>query len=180
MSSSCSAITTISTLIAPDTNTCAPNRPMIRRMRGLLPTAAKPSATSARMPSVCDSLIGRSPRGMPDSITSDQANVSESIAITVPVPAQTSNRPPRAGPRNVPTLSIVLVTTLAAVSCSGDDVSDGSSAVWAGWNAVETAVTISAAAYTITAGADVHTATAAPAVASRRIESEASITERRR
>ena len=115
-------------------------------MRGLLPTAANPSATSARMPSACVSLIGRSPRGMPDSITSDQANVSESIAITVPVPAHTSINPPRAGPRNVPTLSIVLVTTLAAVSCSGEAVSDGSSAVWAGWKAVETAVTISAAA----------------------------------
>ena len=117
---------------------------------------------------------------MPVSSASDQANVTESIAITHPVPIQTSSRPPSAGPMNVPALSMVLVTTLAAVSCSGEEVSDGSSAVCAGWNAVETAVTSSATAYTSTAGADVHTATAAPAVAAKRTASDAIITDRRR
>ena len=44
---------------------------------------------------------------------------------TTPVEAAASRSPPSAGPRNVPTLSIVLDTAFAAVSSSGVLASDG-------------------------------------------------------
>ena len=54
--------------------------------------------------------------------------------------------PPRAGPRNVPMLSIVLEATLAAVSSVGVRTSAGSSAACAGRNTVP--VTVDAATST--------------------------------
>ena len=55
---------------------------------------------------------------------------------TVPAPDAASNRPPIAGPPKMPTLSIVLATTFAAVSSSGVRASAGVSAASAGRNAL--------------------------------------------
>ena len=53
-------------------------------------------------------------------------------ANTVSTFVVASNSPPSAGPMKLPTLTIVLVATFAAVSSSGVRASDGSSAAWAG------------------------------------------------
>ena len=65
---------------------------------------------------------------------------------TTPMEVAASRGPPSAGPANVPTLSIVLPTALAAVSSSGALASDGVRAAWAGWKAVDTIATSTASA----------------------------------
>ena len=55
---------------------------------------------------------------------------------TSPGPLAASNSPPSAGPPKMPTLSIVLAATFAAVSSSGVRASDGMRAASAGRKAV--------------------------------------------
>ncbi len=62
----------------------------------------------------------------------DHRNVAPFAAKTTAGSLTASRRPPSAGPRNVPMLSIVLEATFAAVSSAGDATSDGRSAAWAG------------------------------------------------
>src|SRR5512146_1231975 len=68
--------------------------------------------------------------------SADQRNVAEVRATATPAEERASTRPPIAGPAKLPTLSIVLEETFAAVSASGDSASDGSSAASAGRNII--------------------------------------------
>src|ERR671910_275089 len=58
----------------------------------------------------------------------DQTNVPAVAAKTTPGPVAARRSPPRAGPAKLPTLSVVLDATLAAVSSLGLRASDGSRA----------------------------------------------------
>ena len=71
---------------------------------------------------------------------------------------------------------MVLELTLAAVSSSGVLASEGSSADWAGWNAVLITATVAARMYTVPTGAWVRTQTVIVASPTARSRSEASIT----
>ena len=72
------------------------------------------------------------------------------------------SRPPSAGPAKLPTDAIVLMATLAAVSSSGLREIVGSSADCAGLNVVERIVTTPESTYTIAAGSEKATTSAAP------------------
>ena len=71
--------------------------------------------------------------------SADQTNDTPFNANTTCALVAASTTPPRAGPRNMPTLSTVDDARLAAVSSSGVRASDGSSAAWAGRKPVPTA-----------------------------------------
>ena len=65
---------------------------------------------------------------------------------TVPAPETESTTPPIAGPPKIPTLSIVLETTFAAVSSSGVRANAGVSAASADRNGVKLTLTAAASA----------------------------------
>ena len=84
---------------------------------------------------------GAAPLRIRETRNADHTSVAAVAAKTAPVPVTASRSPPRAGPRNEPTLSIALELTLAAVSSSGVRASDGSSAACAGRNVFEATAT---------------------------------------
>ena len=129
-----SAITTISTFSMPSTNVCAENRPTSRRSRRSPMIVRAPASSSARM----DSGTRRSCGGALTPLRSrtDQSISPASRMNTVPAPETESTTPPIAGPPKIPTLSIVLETTFAAVSSSGVRANAGVSAACAGRNGV--------------------------------------------
>jgi hypothetical protein len=67
----------------------------------------------------------------------DQTSVPAATKNTTGMLVVASSTPPSAGPRKMPTLSMVLEATLAAVSSSGLLASDGSRAAWAGRKVAE-------------------------------------------
>ena len=99
-------------------------------------------ASTARSASAASTDVlgsrGISKRRRPTTSAADQRNVSPLTANTSCGLLTASRSPPRAGPRNVPTLSIVLDATFAAVSSAGVRVRPGSSAAFAGRKTVPT------------------------------------------
>ncbi len=85
---------------------------------------------------------------------------------------------PIAGPTKNPMLSIVEETTLAPVSSRGLLANDGSSAAWAGRNAVPRADVTRATPYTTRAGASASMAMAPTTTRATRDRSAAIITAR--
>ena len=75
---------------------------------------------------------------MPNTTTADQRNDAALNRYTTCTVATASSKPATAGPKNMATLSTVLVTTLAAVSSPGWRANDGFRARSAGRNAVPT------------------------------------------
>ena len=84
-----------------------------------------------------------------------------------------------AGPPKKPIDSMVLAATLAAVSSPGWLASEGSSAIWAGRNAVATTEVIRPRPYTAMAGPSTAMITPATATSAKRTRSEMTITRRR-
>ena len=78
------------------------------------------------------------------SISAEKRKSPAVKAKTTQTVESASRSPPRAGPTQKPRLSMVLELTLAAVSSSGVLASEGSSADWAGWNAVLITATVAA------------------------------------
>jgi hypothetical protein len=72
----------------------------------------------------------------PTNSTADHSTAPAVTRNTVPTLVHASSNPPIAGPRKMPTLSIVLAATFAAVSSSGVRASVGTRAASAGRNAV--------------------------------------------
>ena len=101
-------------------------------------------------------------------------------AKTTPVLVSASRRPPSAGPAKLPTLSIELDATFAAVSSSGRVASDGSSAACAGRNAVAISCTLTASPIASSGGPSSSAVAAAPPIASARRRSQVTITRSRR
>ena len=91
-----------------------------------------PRRSRAAGPATAARTCGSSRRGARATRAADQRNVAPFAANTTCGLLTASRRPPSAGPRNVPTLSIVLEATFAAVSSAGVRTSDGSSADCAG------------------------------------------------
>ena len=79
-------------------------------------------------------------------MTVDQRNATAVITKTTQTSVIARRTPPRAGPTQMPRLSIVLELTLAAVSSSGVRARDGRSADCAGWNPVAITATKDASA----------------------------------
>ena len=124
---------------APSTNVCAAKRPLRIRSCGTAATIRNPAVASRNRFSGSG---GSSPSGSSIWITI-AADQSSSAAVTrkvTSIPKAATSRPPSAGPTNSPTLSIVLAVTFEAVSSSGVRARPGTSAAWAGRNALETTV----------------------------------------
>jgi hypothetical protein len=121
------ASTTSSTSSAPDVRVWAPVRPTMTLSAGCRITVEKPAVSSGQR-------LGRSVRsgglswGTWTTKAADQTRTAPLKAKTAAGPLSASSTPPSAGPANIPTLAMVLLTTLAAVSSSGVSTSDGRSA----------------------------------------------------
>ena len=147
ISSSSSEATTIRTVNAPATIVCAPYSATIRRRSRSTAKVRKPAPTSRRNEPRSDgSLLGGATERMPAIITADQRKLSALTPNTSSGFVAASRMPPSAGPTKVPMLSTVEDVTFAALSSSGVRASDGSSAAWAGRNAVPITLTSPTAA----------------------------------
>ena len=138
VSSSFRAITTMSTFSIPSTNVCAEKRATSRRSRRSRTIVRKPASSSSTMDTASSrSASSTSATGrMPMRRNADQSTVPAVTRNTSPGPLAARSRPPSAGPPKIPTLSIVLAATLAAVSSSGVRASEGIRAASAGRKAV--------------------------------------------
>ena len=125
------ASTTSSTSIAPSTNACAELSPTTTRSAGLWSTAVNPAVSSVRK---CGRSAGSGgwSRGTRRTNATDQRVRPPVSAKTAAGPLSARRTPPSAGPANMPTLEIVLPTTFAAVSSSGEFTREGSNAACAG------------------------------------------------
>jgi hypothetical protein len=151
-------------------------------------TPNRESRATARKPPTTISLTGSAVRraspGNPTrpirpTRTADDSNamaVSTKLALT---PAAASSRPAIAGPTNVALFSIVVDTTFAAISSSGERASVGSSAERAGWKAVDATAISPVRTKTAVAGASANTASAAAMSAPVITRSLATITRSR-
>jgi hypothetical protein len=129
------------TLSAPATRVCAAYSPTRRRRRLSTAIARKPaSASCPSLEAFLSRPTGGSARTRPIS-EADQRNIAAVTANTTPVSVTATRSPPSAGPAKLPTLSIVLEATLAAVSSAGSRAREGRIAACAGWKAVATTAT---------------------------------------
>ena len=137
VSSSLSATTTISTFSIPSTNVCAEKSPTRRRRRRSRAIVRNPASSSSTTETASRSAASPSETGrIPEIRKADQSKREAVTTKTVPGPVAASRMPPMAGPPKMPTLSIELAATFAAVSSSGVRASVGTRAACAGRNAV--------------------------------------------
>ena len=168
------------TVSAPSTNVCAAKKPSSRRTRPSLRTAPIPSVTWASSPGSASAASRvRGVSWMRDTSSADHSSVPAVTNSTTAVLETASSRPASAGPAKKLVLSIPFDTTFAAVSCSGRSARLGSSADFAGSNAVATIPLSPDASSTRMYGASARTSRPMPATITTRIRSAATITRTR-
>ena len=116
---------------------------------------------------------------MPATSSADHTNVPAQTPSTSSTLVAATSTPPSAGPTKIETLSIVLEVTFVAVSSSGSVASSGSSADFAGSNAVPTTFLSDEASSTTISGAPTSTSSALHATMTARSTSLTTITRTR-
>ena len=102
--------------------------------------------TSAPIATRSGAVVSRAGSEIRTRSSADQTIAPAVTPKTTALELTASRSPPRAGPAKMPTLSIVVAVTFAAVSSSGLRASPGTSAACAGRNAVEATETTTASA----------------------------------